>query len=171
MKPTRCKKGWLTPDEVQRKFVNGSRDKQSQKLYSVERAITEAYGYYEKKWKLSYCVQYLDRIINDSWFQKKYPHIEYIDVGWDQTSKVAWSNYDLDNKTSSKYGHVSLPIWGRNELVILHELAHICNKPRGSPHGPGFARIYLDLLKYYVGEEVASDMELLYQIFKVKVSK
>ena len=49
-----------------------------------------------------------------------------------------------------------LPKWSRNSVVILHELAHICNEADRhgyTSHGKEFAGIFLLLVKYFIGKE------------------
>jgi hypothetical protein len=51
---------------------------------------------------------------------------------------------------------IKLPQWCRNEAIVLHELAHAVNERKGlsDSHGPGFMRVYLDLLKTFTDEPV-----------------
>jgi len=71
---------------------------------------------------------------------------------------------------------ITLPLWSRNKLTILHELAHICcwndkeNGDKLSAHGKEFAGIYLFLvyqtLSVTLGEQLHDSM----QTHKVKVA-
>lgn len=44
---------------------------------------------------------------------------------------------------------VKIPKWARHLSIVLHETAHALVDPCGAPHGPVFARTYLDLLHRY----------------------
>jgi putative metallohydrolase (TIGR04338 family) len=52
------------------------------------------------------------------------------------------------------YGGIAIPIWARNEAVVLHELAHtICQREHNwvAGHGWQFCAIYLKLALYMMG--------------------
>lgn len=55
-----------------------------------------------------------------------------------------------------------LPIWSRNDLTILHELAHVCNFYEMKPvpaHGKEFVDVYLRLVTMTLGKETAADLQ------------
>lgn len=61
----------------------------------------------------------------------------------------------------SQYTTVVLPLWARNDLTLLHELAHICTwydmKPV-SAHGREFVQTYLRLVEGALGKGVSKEL-------------
>ncbi|MEM7167617.1 MAG: hypothetical protein AAF581_19345 [Planctomycetota bacterium] len=46
-----------------------------------------------------------------------------------------------------------LPRWSRNQLIVLHELAHTITPSHCASHGPEFAGAYLHLVRRFLSEE------------------
>jgi putative metallohydrolase (TIGR04338 family) len=66
---------------------------------------------------------------------------------------------------------VALPRWGRSERVILHELAHHATPRYCAAHGPEYARTFLDLVRHFMGREVAQQLEEAFESHRVKVAE
>ncbi|MCA8959740.1 MAG: DUF2786 domain-containing protein [Planctomycetes bacterium] len=56
-------------------------------------------------------------------------------------------------------GEVRLPKWSRSQLIVLHELAHLCVPKGEAAHGPVFAREYIDLVRTFLSPEAADRLE------------
>lgn len=67
---------------------------------------------------------------------------------------------------------ISIPIWARNEAVVLHELAHaISDRQYGvhvAGHGWQFASTYLDLAKWMMGQDAHSTLKAAFKQNKVR---
>lgn len=48
---------------------------------------------------------------------------------------------------------ITMPVWSRSRLVILHELAHVANPPGCASHGREFASMMLTLVARFIGRE------------------
>lgn len=70
---------------------------------------------------------------------------------------------------------ITLPRWARSRHVILHEIAHHMNRDLNpaplAPHGPEFARTYLDLVRRILGSDEALSLLACFKIHRVKVGK
>ena len=62
---------------------------------------------------------------------------------------------------------MNLPPWARRESIVLHELAHAVQTEE-QIHGRQFARIYLALVKEYMGKEAGQALGKGFQAEKVK---
>lgn len=81
-------------------------------------------------------------------------------------------------------GGITMPIWSREEWVVLHEFAHTIharlrrnrghNGSRGeeldggAPHGWQFAAIFLDLVRFIMGAEAAAVLKAEFKAGKVR---
>ncbi len=65
-----------------------------------------------------------------------------------------------------RFAHLTLPKWSRQELVVLHELAHACTfqKPW---HGLHFVGTYLFLVEKIMGKETADILRDSFRANKV----
>jgi hypothetical protein len=70
---------------------------------------------------------------------------------------------------------ITLPVWSRNPLTLLHELAHVCcwmDLHRGdllSAHGKEFAGIYLTLVEKRLGVQDYEQLAASMREHKVKI--
>lgn len=70
---------------------------------------------------------------------------------------------------------ITLPLWSRNKLTLIHELAHICcwcdakNGHQMSAHGKEFARIYLTIVMHVLGDEECGELHEAMLRHKVRV--
>jgi putative metallohydrolase (TIGR04338 family) len=62
---------------------------------------------------------------------------------------------------------IKLPLWARNEFVILHEVAHHLTQLNG--HRPEFASCLLDLVRHFLGKDSADALQGAYHLKGVKV--
>jgi putative metallohydrolase (TIGR04338 family) len=80
---------------------------------------------------------------------------------------------------------IAIPLWARNDRIVLHEVAHIihtrmtfrCNGERagelrgGPAHGWQFAAVYLDLVRFCMGKEAGDALKKSFRMHKVRFSK
>lgn len=140
---------------------------------------------------------FLTKVVRRKWFVKQFPRTFEALGGdrWPSSGRIDPDKYSPnqrliylhygDRRSGLKlkpgyrrcyaeacYTTVVLPLWARNDLTLLHELAHICNfyemKPV-SAHGQEFVSTYLYLVKQTLGKEVAKELETFMLSHKVKV--
>lgn len=71
-------------------------------------------------------------------------------------------------------GGIKIPLWARNEGVVLHELAHtICQREHGNVawHGWQFCSIYLKLALYMMGREAHDALKKEMKVKRVRFSE
>ena len=116
---------------------------------------------------LDECRNYVGRINRSRWFKSRYngrgrPPGYKIKVEHQPGTSWARGSYGK--------GWINLPAWARQELVILHELAHaMLMSGRIAPHGCTFCRLYLDLIKRWMGQEAWAEMKICFKNGGVKV--
>jgi len=60
-----------------------------------------------------------------------------------------------------------MPVWSRNKLYILHEVAH-CLAVAGCYHNWEFVKVYLDLVYYVLGEDIYKILRDQFKKHRVK---
>jgi putative metallohydrolase (TIGR04338 family) len=67
---------------------------------------------------------------------------------------------------------ITIPLWARNEAVVLHELAHtICQRTHGrwvAGHGWQYASIYLTLVLHAMGREAHDVLKAAFKANRVR---
>jgi hypothetical protein len=59
--------------------------------------------------------------------------------------------------------YVSLPLFARNEWVMLHEIAHMLTPTAAAVHGPEFAGTYLFLVRTVLGADAGRALQGAYR--------
>jgi len=142
------------------------RDFQRQKVYDSDRQFRRKYKSELKFYKnLSEIQIFLDEILDNKWFKQF--NIEHIHVYCSKGS-IAYGWLE-DNYTIA----MKLPKWSKNQLTILHEIAHgLCSKyfsyDNIAFHGPEFISAYLDLIYYFLGKNHFMNMHEILTKNKVK---
>jgi hypothetical protein len=67
-------------------------------------------------------------------------------------------------------GRIALPKWARSERVMLHEIAHHAAPRDAAAHGPEYARIYVELVRTFMGEKPAARLLAAFEAHRVKVA-
>lgn len=66
------------------------------------------------------------------------------------------------------YGRtIRLGVWGRQLFVVYHELAHCVCRPH-EKHGRDFARVYLKIIRRFMGKDAAEKLRAAYKVNGVK---
>lgn len=134
-----------------------ARDTQRQKVYNaqsvlIEKDLTSVIGarilHSAPKVKstgnvtITACQAYVDNIAGRAWFQRRWGTRRFT-----MLHKVhGQANYGGD-------GRITLPPWARNEVIILHEMAHSLIPADAAWHGPEFASILLFLVERVLGKD------------------
>lgn len=142
------------------------RDFQRQKVYDAERKFRKLYKADIQKYKnLKEIQPFLDTILSNQWFKKhKITKIHVYCCKGD--TAYGW----LENENTAA---MKLPKWAKNQITILHELAHsVCAKYFSDDeiacHGPEFVSAYLDLIYHILGKNAFINMCVLIAKNKVK---
>jgi hypothetical protein len=105
------------------------------------------------------CQAYVDDLLSRSWFQRRWGR---------RTISV---RHKVSGSATGSYGKIHLPPWSRTEAVILHELAHNLTPTERAAHGPEFAGVYLELVRYAVGQDAYRAQRASFRAARVRVSR
>ena len=130
-------------------FLFLMQDAQKERLYKAEVVLTKSPKIEVIEFK---DVQaYVSKVYKDAWFKNRYPKARIPKI---EKGKYGNNGYSTGNT-------IGFPEKTTNSN-ILHEIAHQLS-PNDAGHGPKFARIYVDLVWKYMGQESA---ELLRKSFE-----
>lgn len=151
-KPTAAKRS------LKSRSARRPRDSQRSRVYAAERGVPQG-----AKFKgFAECRAYVDGIVASGWWREKFPHVPTVEVKDGRGRRHAGG--------SAQHRFVTLPRWARNELIVLHELAHVVDAPNNPGHGPEFARLYLEFVREWRGESAAARLEASFEAHGVKVT-
>jgi putative metallohydrolase (TIGR04338 family) len=103
------------------------------------------------------CQNYVNRILDQQWFRARFGERQ-ITVDYGRNGGMAYGSRKI-----------TLGVWARQPIVILHEIAH-CVAPSQTRHGAEFAGIFLFLVKQVYGAEAAKQLRACYKEARVKTS-
>jgi putative metallohydrolase (TIGR04338 family) len=93
---------------------------------------------------------WVDALRDEIWWERFYPQVLRVEVALAPRggSVGAWFPRE-------KAGQIEMGPHHRNELVVLHELAHVLADARykSQAHCPWFARVYLELVYFVMGAD------------------
>ncbi len=167
-----CKwnKNTSTWSMLKRRYDNGQRDSQMQKLYDAEYSLIPC----SPKDNLTFdeLIQKIDDVVNDTWFRKKFGRL---------FSDTILQVENASSRQSMAYSFgtdfLSFPPHFCNFPIILHELAHtiidrlqfvVAFNYNYTTHGRMFAFIYLELVRKFMGESSYTILKTGYKNFNVK---
>ena len=149
----------------------GIRDSQRKKVYTAERSVIETYG--RNNLSIKECQQFTNKIATSSFAVRKFGSTDiYVDFG--RGGAMAYKNghwYDDYNEVWRFGNRISLGVWARQEMVVIHEVAHIYASNIASPHGWEFCSIYLDLVRHFLGAKAHADLKASFKAHRVKFVK
>lgn len=129
------------------------RDSQRQKLYDAECAFNHATHRLET---LEEVQEYVDSITRTRWWKSRY-FGSFENSGWRFRGNGKYQVRIKDGRGSATSyrlrGEVKMPHWSRYKGIVLHELAHQLVPPQYAGHGPEFAKMYLLMVKRYMGRD------------------
>lgn len=154
---------WL-PDHGQRKIKYGAyRDSQRQKLYDSETDLTwKMHGRGRRFQTLDEMREYVAALIATDWWQERFPHLQAVTIE-NTSAEHAWAQC-----FQNKMGFPTRLEWCMTERILLHELAHLVVKDPHPAHGALYARVYLDLIQFQMGDEWADEMKKQFKRHKVR---
>lgn len=116
-------------------------------------------------------VSYFRRIFLEPWWvQFDTPDEFHVEVrGLDKERQTAYCNSEQGSHTHE----MSFPRWAKNEVLVLHELAHAIHASTGEwdapQHGTEWIRIFLKLIYHALGPDQYKRMHDLFLAFNVQV--
>lgn len=141
-----------------------ARDSQRKRLYVAERVL----GKFAKPLQ---DVQDIERFLKKQLQRKailrRYP---------DATRTVRVSD-GRGRRNACAYGDwkIAIPLWARNTHIVIHEMAHIVtHRQYGSKvagHGWEYANVFLDLVRFIMGNEAHDALKQSFKDHKVKFTK
>jgi putative metallohydrolase (TIGR04338 family) len=151
----------------------GVRDQQRSRLYAAERECH--HGPQEHLRSVQQMQNFIDRVCTQRWFQSRWGNDVKIEVRGGQGHRRAVCYGDV----------LHIPLWGREELVLLHELAHsLVTYRRGltgfsilgvdyqtgavAGHGPEYAGVFLFLVRQVLGAEEALKLKAAFKKHRVR---
>ena len=167
-----CKwnKNTSTWSMLKKRYDNGQRDSQMQKLYDAEYSLIPC----SPKDNLTFdeLIQKINDVVNDTWFRKKFGRLFS-----DTILKVENASSRQNMAYSFGTDFLSFPPHFCNFPIILHELTHtivdrlqfvVAFNYNYTTHGRMFAFIYLELVKKFMGESSYMILKTGYKNFNVK---
>jgi hypothetical protein len=127
-----------------------SRDSQRSKVYRVDGWLLDRQEFYIGP-TLRASEAFIKKVTGNKWVVRKWGRI---------TPEVKDGRAGRWARGGTK--NIILPVWARHRGIILHELAHGYkdkNFPFAADHGREFCRIYLDLVRRFLGPEVEVEMK------------
>lgn len=171
------------------------RDSQRQRLYDAEEELechqtehintaneTPANGM-----TLQEIERFVDKAIRSAWFRRRWRLSTTFRIGDGRGARRAtyqhagrW--YQKNGATSYEMEQVDMPDtlkfpkWARQEIIVIHELAHWCVHGRYRPphseevasHGREYANIFLELVGHFMGSEVRAELVDAFKRHRVK---
>jgi putative metallohydrolase (TIGR04338 family) len=142
--------------------VDEPRDTQRSRLYKAETALINiAKPLYEVR----DVEKYVKRVLARQSILRRYP----------RTNPNVRVKDGRGTRRALAYGShtISLPLWARNEAVVLHELAHTIAvrhyyREKIAGHGWQFAAILLDLVRAMMGKEAHDLLRASFKEHKVR---
>jgi putative metallohydrolase (TIGR04338 family) len=147
--------------------MSGIRDSQRSRVYKAEKAIWGAHMG-EKFREVKDVERFIKKQMARKAITRRYPAATRkvaIHDGGGRRAACAWGTWKI-----------SLPIWARCELVIIHEMAHIvANRHYGERHIAGhgwqFCSVFLDLVRFIMGREAHDALKASFKKHKVRFTK
>lgn len=151
------------------------RDSQKYRLYNAESEVS-----WGKRFRtVDEAQQYLERCCEHRWLLEKYRCEQLVKIGAPRLVAVPQRRRWATARASS--WEIRIPAraqWALDQLCLLHELAHLLVRgmlrtPGDSPdmgpaHGRGYCRLYLDLVRHYMGPEQARQLRAAFRRNGVK---
>ena len=134
------------------------RDSQRSRIYASEKGLRRGQRFLDMR----ECQRYVDLVVASPWWQERFGSRSRVQARDGRGRRHAGA---YDHKRA-----ITLPRWSRSELIILHELAHIATPLEFAAHGPEFARNYLELVRYFMGERAGARLENAYRENRVRVA-
>jgi putative metallohydrolase (TIGR04338 family) len=134
---------------------------QAGKLYAAE---SLAFQKNSQDMTLQECQKFINKVLNRNYVKSNYPFSSKIVALDGRGGRSAYATY------RNREYVICLPLWARNEFIILHEIAHhLVNVERRFGHDSYFATCLLDLVRNVLGREDAMTLQAAFHLKGVKV--
>ena len=139
------------PKDMQRARVYASEHFEQRSALS-RRLLTGGKKYSTGNVHIEACQAYVDAIVSRKWFIARWG------PGWTIAVVQKSGGSAYGGNRGWRRGRMTLPVFARSEPVILHELAHCLTNhdTKIAHHGPEWAGVYLELVRYAVGKDAAA---------------
>ena len=148
-------------------WIRRKRDSQKQTVYDAEGIckirVREQFPDVYSIMSLEEIEAYCQKLINSVWFQRRWPQVKGTKLGDGGRRKSA------SGGLSGRDARMKFPKHTRYKVMILHELSHACDLSHSGWHGRPFCRIFLELLRHELGDEVWKTMKECFKEKRVKV--
>jgi len=150
------------------------RDSQRSKVYKAEHLFIGENDHLQIKNKnLDFWTEYLSKkVVKSKWFGNNFKVTNGFRFKTKDgrgcrraTAKTFYMGYQKD---CVRLGVITLPLWARQEIVVLHESAHVVTHPRYADHGPEFCRNFLKLVRHFMGVEAEKKLKKYFANNKVR---
>lgn len=138
------------------------RDTQRSRLYKAEAVLN---SFAKPLREIEDLQKYTQRILSRQSVQRRYPNLN---------PHVKVKRPARGQRRALAYGSrtISLPLWARNEAIVIHEVAHTIAARHHrhediAAHGWQFAAIMLTLVKSMMGKEAHDALKASYKAHKV----
>lgn len=137
------------------------RDNQRGRVYAAERAAANQHGIFWSQTISNDALQgWVNTVLDKRPIRSRWGN-RHIDVVLKRGGRaLAWGK-----------SRITLPLGGRNEWVMLHEIAHCLTPGQYAPHGPEFAGVYLFLVQTVLGPEKAATLRQAFKEERVRTNR
>ena len=145
-------------DYLRNDRIKNPRDSQRRRVYKSEWEIRDNLHLIELEDE-SQVQTFIDLVTKTKWFKNRFGKrsISVVKTNPISTAAFAWVHTQ----------EVAFPKGFRDELVILHEIAHCVQPPNTPSHGKEFSAILLDLVGRFIGEDF--ELALMHEFVKNRV--
>lgn len=125
-----------------------ARDSQRSKVYQAEGTLPEMWVTPFRTWHDM--LQHLEQVCQSRYLRTHYPHVPtYLEVRYVR-GRTATAVREAGGRLYLRMVHHRQV----SPMLLLHELAHLCAAPKVK-HGPAWVTIYLQLVRRFLGADVA----------------
>lgn len=137
------------------RFVKGTeKDRNRQAVYDAETAASRECGVGEEFVKVRHCQMYVDYVLGSKWTIDRFGEIS-VNVEEGRSKQKSYARGNLIRLMKGPRH--------KNELTLLHELAHIIVPSSAESHGRFWRAVYLDMMSMFMGEGEAETMRLHFE--------
>jgi putative metallohydrolase (TIGR04338 family) len=130
------------------------RDSQRSRVYASEHIRQ---GYRPAFWSVDEMQRYVDKLTRSAWFSRRW-HYHRITVLDGRARRSACAGPTT----------ISIPQRMRNEVTVLHEVAHVVTWGQGADHGWQFCAAFLELVHHCIGKDAGDALRESFKAHKVR---
>lgn len=125
------------------------RDSQRERVYQAEKPLMASQ---EKFRSVEDCQAFVDEVVDSDWWLARFSRISKITVTDGRSRRRGGAEYTWGG------WEIAMPVFSRNRLYLLHEIAHCLGLPTEAWHGPAYAARYLALVERWLGKKAARQL-------------